>query len=493
MMRVIVADDDESSRYMMTAMLRAVGHEPVPAEDGVEALRLARQEPPDLIVSDILMPTMDGYQLCREWRADEALAQVPFVFYTANYTDVGDERFAKNLGADRFLIKPMDPHKLLNELERLLQLAETGVIEPHTPEVDESEILREYNTRLVHKLEQQIEELRTSNESLAQTQGNLSRLVETAPVGIITISATGKVLMWNPAAEKMFGWSSEELLGRTCPLIEQPSGVECIQLLKAVNAPVSGHETEFRAKDGHLVEVSVSAAPFPGEGDDGLLAIITDVTLQHATKDDLEATIERLSNMMEGTVNAIAKIVEARDPYTSGHQERVAALAEGIAQEMGLPGDAVEGIRVAGLIHDIGKVYVPAEILAKPRRLTDVEFSIVKMHPEVAYDVLGAIEFPWPIATYVVQHHERLDGSGYLGALRGDSILLGSRILAVADVVEAMSSHRPYKVASGIDAALEEIESGAGSRYDEKAVRACVTRFRTRGLSLDDLQVTTLA
>ncbi|MDZ4064773.1 MAG: response regulator [Coriobacteriia bacterium] len=393
-MRVIVADDDEASRYMMTAMLRAAGHEPLPAEDGVEALRLARQEPPDLIVSDILMPGMDGYQLCREWRADAALAQVPFVFYTANYTDADDERFATNLGADRFLIKPMDPRQLLSELERLLQLAEAGTMEPHAPEADESEILREYNTRLVHKLEQQIEELRTSNRSLAQTQSNLSRLVETAPVGIITLNATGNVLMWNPAAEKMFGWSSEELLGQTCPFIEQPSGAECIRLLNASSAPISGHETEFLAKDGRLVEVSVSAAPFPGEGGDGILAIITDVTLQHETKHDLEATIGRLSNMMEGTVSAIAKIVEARDPYTSGHQERVAALAEAIAHEMGLPEDAVEGIRVAGLIHDIGKVYVPAEILSKPRQLTDVEFSIVKMHPEVAYDVLGGYRVP---------------------------------------------------------------------------------------------------
>lgn len=487
-MRVIIADDDESSRYMLTAMLRAAGHEPIPAEDGVEALQLARDKHPDIIVSDILMPGMDGYQLCREWRADSSLAHIPFVFYTANYTDAGDERFAHNLGADRFLIKPMDPHDLLNELERIMQLTESGAIEPHAPDANESDLLREYNTRLVHKLQQQIDELKVSNEVLALTKGNLSSLVETAPVAIITLNAAGHVLMWNPAAEEMFGWKSEELIGKVCPLAEEPSGIECTRILNALNAPISGHETEFHAKDGHPVDVSVSAAPFPSEDGDGVLAVMTDITLQHETKRNLETTIERLSRMMEGTVGAIAKIVEARDPYTSGHQERVAELAEAIALEMGLPADVVEGIRVAGLIHDIGKVYVPAEILSKPRHLTEVEFSIVKLHPEVAYDVLSDIDFPWPIATYVVQHHERLDGSGYPGGLKGDEILLGSRILGVADVVEAMSSHRPYKVASGIDAALEEIEFGAGERYDADAVSACVALFRSHRLSLDDLQ-----
>ncbi len=241
----------------------------------------------------------------------------------------------------------------------------------------------------------------------------------------------------------------------------------------------------MRTRQGETIDVSVSAAPL-GSPDEaaGMIALFTDVTLQKATKRDLAVTVAKLSEMLDGSITAIAKIVEARDPYTAGHQERVAALATAIAAEMGLDDDFCNGIRMAGLIHDIGKVYVPAEILTKPRTLNDVEFALIKMHPEVAYDVLASIDFPWPIADYIVQHHERLNGSGYPHGIAGDDILRGSKILAVADVVEAMSSHRPYKVAAGLDAALEEIERNSGKLYDPEATVACIRLFRERGFVL---------
>ena len=324
------------------------------ADDGVEALLAARQTPPDLVITDVLMPRMDGYQLCREWRADPTLKGIPFVMYTANYGDADDEKFALDLGVDLFLRKPIEPVALATEIGALLTRHEAGDLVPRAPVTkDETRVLRQYNERLVHKLEQQLTELADANDRLVQ--------------------------------------------------------------------------------------------------------------------------------MLSGTVRAIAKLTEARDPYTSGHQERVAAIGAEIARKLGTDRDYCEGIRIAGLVHDIGKIYVPAEILAKPRRLTEAELGIVRMHPQVAYDVLTGILFPWPVADYVVQHHERLDGSGYPRGLKGTAIRRGSRILAVADVVEAIASHRPYRTAVGIDVALDEIDSKSGTLYDPEVAEACLELFETDG------------
>lgn len=193
---------------------------------------------------------------------------------------------------------------------------------------------------------------------------------------------------------------------------------------------------------------------------------------------------QRLQKNMLQTVEAIASIVEMRDPYTSGHQARVAALAKEIATHMGLPEDQIQAIHLAGLVHDLGKIRIPAEILSKPGRLNEVEYSLIKMHPQAGYDILKGVDFSWPIAQMVLQHHERMDGSGYPQGLKGGGILLGARILIVADVVEAMSSHRPYRPGLGNAAALEEITSARGNRYDPQVVDACVSLFREQGYVL---------
>ncbi len=190
---------------------------------------------------------------------------------------------------------------------------------------------------------------------------------------------------------------------------------------------------------------------------------------------------QRLQENMLQTVEAIASIVEMRDPYTSGHQARVAALAKDIASRMGLPEEQVQAIHLAGLVHDLGKIRIPAEILSKPGRLDEIEYSLIKMHPRAGYDILKGIDFSWPIAQMVLQHHERMDGSGYPQGLKGDEILPGARILIVADVVEAMSSHRPYRPGLGVEAALEEITKSRGIRYDPQVVDACIALFHERG------------
>ncbi len=190
---------------------------------------------------------------------------------------------------------------------------------------------------------------------------------------------------------------------------------------------------------------------------------------------------QRLQKNMLQTVEAIASIVEMRDPYTSGHQARVADMAKEIARQMGLPEEQVQAIHLAGLVHDLGKIRIPAEILSKPSRLNDIEYSLIKMHPQAGYDILKGVDFSWPIAEMVRQHHERMDGSGYPQGLKSEEILPGARILIVADVVEAMSSHRPYRAGLGIDAALKEITRGRGTHYDPQVVDACVALFRERG------------
>ncbi len=187
---------------------------------------------------------------------------------------------------------------------------------------------------------------------------------------------------------------------------------------------------------------------------------------------------QRLQLNMLQTVKAIAGIVEMRDPYTSGHQARVAELARAIARRMALPEDQVQAIHLAGLLHDLGKISIPAEILSKPGRLSEVEYSLIKMHPQSGYDILKGIDFSWPIEQMVLQHHERMDGSGYPQGLKGEQILLGARILSVADVVEAMSSHRPYRPGLGVSAALEEITRTRGTFYDGQVVDACVALFK---------------
>lgn len=194
--------------------------------------------------------------------------------------------------------------------------------------------------------------------------------------------------------------------------------------------------------------------------------------------------LKQLQDSLEDTVLAIASIVEMRDPYTSGHQARVADLAVAIARKLSLPDATVHAIHLAGVVHDLGKIQIPSEILSKPGKLSDIEYSLIKIHPQAGHEVLKGISFPWPIAQMVLQHHERIDGSGYPHGLKGDDILLEARIIAVADVVEAMTTHRPYRPSVGIAAALAEIERGKGSCYDLAVVEACIEVVKENGMKL---------
>ncbi len=200
-------------------------------------------------------------------------------------------------------------------------------------------------------------------------------------------------------------------------------------------------------------------------------------------EESLKQSIKKIGRMFEETVNALVMAMEMRDPYTAGHQRKVLTLGCAIAREMGLSYEKIEGVRLSGLIHDIGKLAVPAEILTKPTRLLDAEMNLIKSHPGVGHEILKTIEFSLPVARIVFQHHERMDGSGYPNGLAGEDILIEARTLGVADTVEAMGSHRPYRPALGIDKALEEIEQNCGILYDPEVVEACMRLFRDRAFS----------
>ncbi|BBO88668.1 HD-GYP domain-containing protein [Desulfosarcina ovata] len=192
-----------------------------------------------------------------------------------------------------------------------------------------------------------------------------------------------------------------------------------------------------------------------------------------------------IRDMLNASIQSMALMVEIRDPYTAGHQQRVSQLACAIAERMGLAAETIEGIRIAGLLHDVGKIRIPVSILSRAGRLLDAEHEMLKIHPQVSFDILKAIPFPWPVAQMVLQHHERLDGSGYPQGLSGDGILPEAKILAVADVTEANSSFRPYRPANGIKAALDRLTQQKGTRYDAQAVVACVELFDDGGFAFD--------
>jgi putative nucleotidyltransferase with HDIG domain len=204
---------------------------------------------------------------------------------------------------------------------------------------------------------------------------------------------------------------------------------------------------------------------------------------RHQAEEQLRLTMENLRKAMGATIQTLALTVETRDPYTAGHQKRVTTLARAIANEMVLPKTQIDGIRMAGVIHDIGKISVPAEILSKPAKLSDLEMGLIRTHSQAGYDILKDIDFPWPIARIILEHHERMDGSGYPHGITGNDILIESRILAVADVVEAIASYRPYRPALGLDHALEIISKGSGTLYDANVVTTCIKLFHEKGFT----------
>jgi len=314
-------------------------------------------------------------------------------------------------------------------------------------------------------LQQQQQQNRSIMHELSASENKYRTLFESANEGILIVDpASRKIQFANPACSRMLGYSPEELT--KLHLFD----------LKAENLNSSDDMCLLR-KDQTCISVVINSARAEIDGLQVQIAFITDITERKAVVEERAESGRNLLAAMKKTVELIARTVELRDPYTAGHQDRVMALADAIATEMNMPAYEVEGIHLAAIVHDLGKIYVPAEILSKPGRLSEIEFKFIKSHAQAGYDILKDVELPWPIARMVQQHHERVNGSGYPLGLAGSDILPGARILAVADVVEAMLSHRPYRPARTIGEALDEIRNNRGELYDEQVVDACLRIF----------------
>jgi PAS domain S-box-containing protein/putative nucleotidyltransferase with HDIG domain len=318
---------------------------------------------------------------------------------------------------------------------------------------------------------------------IAESEKRFRSLSESAPDIIYTIDKQGVFTYVDPAWERILGHRVEDVLGKylTDFLLPEyiPAAFHLLKNARNGDDTVQDVVGTLLHKDGSNRYFSISGAPnLDSEGKViGVVGTLKDVSDSVLSEAKLKQSFDKLQNALGSTIQAISKIVESRDPYTSGHQERVARLATAIASEMGLPGQLIESIRMAATLHDVGKIHVPAEILSKPKHLSSIEMGMVRMHSEVGYGILAPIDFPYPVAQIVAQHHERMDGTGYPAGLTGKDILLEARILAVADVVEAMASHRPYRPAFAIDESLEEILRYRGIRYDQEVVDICLKLF----------------
>jgi PAS domain S-box-containing protein len=325
-----------------------------------------------------------------------------------------------------------------------------------------------------------ITERKHAEQALRKSEEKYRFLVDNANDAIF-IAQDGLIRFPNPKTVQILGYSEEELI--TIPYMDlvRPDDrailSEVRQKREGGKEATTTYSIRVRNRAGDEIWAQISSVPIVWEDRAATLNFVRDITVQKNAEEELKDSVDKLRKITGATIQAMAQTVEVRDPYTAGHQKRVADLARAIATRMGLSSDRIDGIRMAGAIHDIGKISVPAEILSKPGLLTPLEFSLIKTHAQIGYDILKDIEFPWDIATMVLQHHERLDGSGYPQGVTGERILLEARILTVADVVEAMASHRPYRPSLGMDKALEEIKGKRGRFYDPDVVDACTLLF----------------
>jgi len=311
----------------------------------------------------------------------------------------------------------------------------------------------------------------------------LLALVEHSSDLVFVVDERGALIYANSRASLTFGISAEEAIGTIAFQYLHPDDIEHViprhaEMMQSPPGASMTNTLRFVSTTGEiriLETVATNCLHVPAVG--GIVVNGRDVTERNQYMARLEASFDAITI-------AIANLVELRDPYTAGHQHQVADIAAAIAQEMGLPDDDAKGIKVASTLHDIGKIAIPAEILTRPGQLSTPEFEMMKTHPQTGSRIVDDVSFPWPVAEMILQHHERLDGSGYPNGLKGGAILIGSRIIAVADVVSAMSAHRPYRPAKGFAAALTEIEANRGLLYDPVVVDACLRLFRERDFQL---------
>jgi PAS domain S-box-containing protein/putative nucleotidyltransferase with HDIG domain len=455
-LRILIIEDVPSDAELLEFQLRKEGMEFISERVETEEnfLKMLREFKPDLILSDYSLPHFDGMTALR--LTQELAPTTPFILVTGS----------------------------MNE-ETAVECMKAGAADY---------IIKDHIIRIVPSIKAAFEKIRVAGEKekarkdLKESEGRYRSLFERVPVGLYRTTSEGQVLDVNPALVRLLGYPSREAMMTIHVADGYGDEKERTrwQTLMEREGVVRGAETQWRRFDGTIIWVRESALAI--RDNDGRIThyegVVEDVTGHKQAEETLQKSLQQTKKVLEEIVGALSSIVERRDPYTAGHQRRVAELACAIAGELNLPEVQIEGIRVAGVLHDIGKINVPAEILSKTGRLSDAEFNIVKTHSQIGKEILESIDFPWPVAQIVHQHHERLNGTGYPQGLSDGKIILEAKIMAVADVVEAMASHRPYRLALGIEKALEEISSQRGLLYDPQAVDACRELFDKKGYKL---------
>ena len=438
--KILIVEDEGIEALDMQQRLEALGYAVSDiVSTGEEAIIIAEKARPDIILRDIVLKgRIDGIEAAQ--RIWETLS-IPVVYLTA-FADEATLQRAKVTEPFGYILKPFDERELQTTIEMAFYKAQM-------------------------------------EKKLRERERWLSTILRSIGDGVIATDTNGRVTFMNGVAESLTGWNQTEVLQRPLdgfiriPLESNPDQ-------EGLESAIS--EGLLTMRDGVSIPIEQSVSPIYGEKKEvfGSVYIFRDIRNRKKSEEEIQQSYIRHQKALAGTIQAIGLTIEMRDPYTAGHQRRVSKLSCAIAEEMGLDPARIEGIRMAGDIHDIGKIYVPAEILSKPGKLSDIEMSIIRTHSQVGYDILKNIEFPWPISQIIYQHHERLDGTGYPNKLKGDQILLEARIISVADVVEAMSSHRPYRPAPGIEKALDEARRGRGLQYDADVVDTCLRVFQEK-------------
>jgi PAS domain S-box-containing protein len=345
-------------------------------------------------------------------------------------------------------------------------------------------------SRVLEKRALQIRQ-KQDEEALQKSEEKYRTILDSIGEGYYETDLAGNFTFFNDTLCRIWNYPKEELMGMNS---RQYTDAETSRKIyeahkKVYQTAQPGRllDYEIICKDGTRKHIQSSFALIKDDGNKaiGFRGLVRDITDLKKLEYERQESLERLQQSLGATVRAISMTVETRDPYTAGHQRRVADLAYAIAREMNLDESRIDGLRMAGTIHDLGKLSIPAEILTKPTKLSHIEFEIVKTHSQAGYDILKDIDFPWPIARIVLEHHERIDGSGYPRHLKNNDILLESKILTVADVVEAMASHRPYRPSLGADQALEEITRNRGILYDSDIVNICLRLFHEKRFHFD--------
>lgn len=618
-MKILIVDDNDDERKLLKMFLRQAEYQVVEAENGKKGLELASKENPDLIIFDVSMPVMDGFQFLYEIKAGDDTKNIPMIAYSSVYTDPDEQNFIMNLGADGYIPKGNDFQEFIVVLNDSLNKFKIHKPTPFAM-IDKAEFIQRYSSLIINKIEDERNKLLKSYKLLSQSEEKYLNLFNSIRDVILITSMDRQIIDVNGLALKtIFGYTPEEVIGKNVRLLYvsdedyESSGREFfyidepiapknltyrfkrkngevftgeIHAFKLIDADgkslgnisiiqdisekilfekklvesearlrlsiqsaniglwsfnVQTNETylspewkkqlgyedkeipddnnewlsrlhpedkdrvlsiqneylknqenpynlEFRLrhKDGTYKWILSQGTLIKDENGEPLrvLGSHIDITERKLAEEKIRESYNKTNKNLEDIIYAMAKIVEIRDPYTAGHQRRVADLCTAIAREIGLEESRVNGLYLVSLVHDIGKIYIPSEILNKPGKLNHFEFNIVKTHAELGYDILKNIEFPWPVAGIVQQYHERMDGSGYPRGIKGEEMMLEARILAVADVVEAMSSHRPHRPAHPLSAALKEIENGRGITYDTEVVDACLKLFKEKGYKL---------